>query len=252
MSQAESPLYKLLRKQSLAFLAAAVLASVCLILIGAMVEARDTLSSRLLLTLGSSGLGTCLGLVFGSLTGSSALHRVKDLVEKTLSSALHAAEDELQPLRRVWHHYLVTRIEGRAVWRYRQIDFSRTIVPGKLLATLTVPGPNNRPHTYTIEAFVAAPRAVFVQKSTRGAEAPAIHIYPFATEHFRAVIAGAAYLQTWDGNPLGVPVLMSETPIDLGVEAPAEGTLPEAAYAKLDALWSKQAAQLGLIVNGRT
>jgi hypothetical protein len=251
MSEAESPLYKLLRKQSLAFLAAAVLASVCLILIGAMLEQDDTLWARLLLTLGSSGLGTCLGLVFGSLTGSSALQRVKDLVEKTLNSNLTAPESELQPFRKMWHHYLVTHIDGKPVWRYRTFDFAKTIVPGKLIATLTVPGPDKRAHVYTIEAFVTAPRALFVQKSAYGAEAPAIHVYPFATEHFRAVIAGTVFLQSWDGAQLGAPALMSESPIELGVATPVEGTLPDSTYAKLDELWGKQASQLGLLLKGR-
>lgn len=250
MTQPQSPLYKLLRKQSLAFLAAAVLASFCLILIGALLEQSDPLWSRLLITLGGSGMGTCLGLVFGSLTGSSALQRVKELVEKTLNSSLNAPEDELDAFRKLWHHYVVTRIDGKPVWRYRTIDFSKTVIPGKLIASLTVPGPDGRPHGYMIEAFLSPPRLMFVQKAVVGAEVPVVHVYPFATEHFWEVVAGSAFLQAWDGERLGVPVMMSTVPIGLGA-AHSEGTLPESTYAKLDEIWAHNADRLGLIVKGR-
>lgn len=249
MANPESPLYKLLRKQSLAFLAAAVLASLSLILVGALLEKTDLLVSRLVITLGSSGLGTCMGLVFGSLTGSSALQRVKELVENTLTSSLTAPDSELQPFRKVWHHYLSTKINGKTVWRYRTIDFSKTVVPGKLIANLQVPGPDGKTHQYFIEAFIAAPRVVFVQKAAVGAEAPVIHVYPYATEHFRAVVAGTVFLQSWDGDRLSVRALMSASPIALGTTRVAtEGTLADTTFGTLDEIWSKQAEQLGLCV----
>jgi hypothetical protein len=169
----------------------------------------------------------------------------------TLNSNLNSAENEIEPFRKVWHHYLVTKIEGKAVWRYRILDFSKTIVPGKLIATLTVPGPDGRPHTYMVEAFIAAPRILFVQKVVAGTEAPVIHVYPFGTEHFRTVIAGTAFLQSWEGDRLGVPVMMSTSPIDLGETVPAIGTLAESHFSKLDEIWGKQADQLGLLVKGR-
>ena len=53
MTQPESPLYKFLRKQSLAFLAAAIVASFCLILIGAFLQQGHPLWSLQLIAFGS-------------------------------------------------------------------------------------------------------------------------------------------------------------------------------------------------------
>jgi hypothetical protein len=125
------------------------------------------------------------------------------------------------------------------------LDFSRTNVPGKLISAFEVGGPAGDKHYYTVEAFVAPPRLIFLQRASAGTEPPVVHVYPFATERFRTVIAGVALLQSWDSEHLSSPVLMRATPIELG-EGIAEGTLPEGAYSILDKIWEGQAKQLGL------
>lgn len=97
-----------------------------------------------------------------------------------------------------------------------------------------------------LEAFVVAPRLIFVQKASSGNEPPVVHVYPSATERFRSVIVGIAHLQSWDGAFLRVPVLMSSSPIDLGAQVSPGETLPDATYPKLDELWNSEAKPLGL------
>ncbi len=242
MAQVESRVQKLLRRQSVAFLTAALLASALASLLG----------SQLLILLGGSGLGTCFGMVFGSLSDASAVQRIRELLEDSLHTALHASEAELEPFRKVWHHYLLTQLDGKFVWRYRTFDFSRVQVPGKLVGAFEVRGRDNRQHAYRLEAHLAAPRLLFVQRAASGTEPPVVHLYPAATEEFRSQHAGLAFLKSWDGHDLCTPALMCDTPLDLGVAVAQEGTLPETTFQKLDELWGRQAARIGLSVASRS
>lgn len=246
MPSIEPPLHRLLRRQSVAFLAVATMASCLLISAGLLID--DAFWSKLLVALGASALGTCFGIAFGSVWDASALQRVRELIEQSLSSSLSAPDHELEAFRKAWHHYIVTQIDKTPVWRYRKIDFSRTSVPGKLVTTFNVPGPQGHIHTYSIEGFLAEPRLIVVQTPSGGSEPPIIHIYPCATERFRSMHAGLALLQSWDGDHLTVPVLMCADPIDLGHANVSEGTLPEDTYAKLNEIWKREAAAVGLVL----
>lgn len=252
MARTEPPIHKLLKRQSVSFLLLAILTSVFIIIIGIQLDGNLTFWSKLLIILGGSGLGTCVGLVFGGITDSSALQRVRELVEESLSSSLSAPDQELEAFRKTWHHYILTRIKEKVVWRYRRLDFSRTSVPGKLVTEFNVPGPGGDPHTYNIEGFLAEPRLVFIQTPAGGTEPPIVHIYPRATERFRIQHAGIALLQSWDGDNLMVPVLMCATPLDLELGDYTEGTLPNQAYSILNINWQREAKRVGLVLVDKT
>jgi hypothetical protein len=246
MAKVESRVHGLLRRQSVAFLIAALLASSLASLLGSQVTKSHPVLSQLLILLGGSGLGTCFGLVFGSLSNASAVQHIRELIEESMQSAFNAPDEDLDPYRKVWHHYLMTRIEGKVVWRYRTLDFSRLHVPRKLVTAFEVAGIDDRKHRYHVEAYIAPPRMLFLQRAAAGTEPPIIHIYPTATEGFRPQHAGLAFLKSWDGDFLCTPVLMSESPLDLGVAVSREGTLPDETFDKLDALWAREAARVGL------
>lgn len=240
----ETRIQKLLRKQSTAFLITAIIASLCFVLIGLLIEQKSVIASRILIIFGSSGLGTCFGLVFGSITGASAINRITDLIETTLNSSLNSSEDALEPFRKPWHHYLCTKIEDEYVWRYRVIDFSRLAPSGKLVAVLVVPGPGDTFHTYHLEAFLVGSRLLIAQNAASGTEEPAIGVYPSAADRFRSIICGIVYLQTWDGSQFITAALMSQLP--LLEKTPKIGTLPKSTYANLNELWKKEAKLVGI------
>jgi hypothetical protein len=242
----EPRVHKILRRQSVAFLITAAVSSLCLVLIGVIIEASNAVASKVIIVIGSSGLGTCFGLVFGSITGSSAIMRIKELIETSISSSLQSSEHTLEPYRKVWHSYLRTRIEGRMVWRYRMIDFSRFAPSGKLIATLTVPGTDSSMHTYYVEAYLVRSRLIIVQNAAQGSEEPVIGIYPSAGQHFRSLIAGVIYLQAWDGAQFLTAGLMSSSPLLNGKQSYPIGTLPDEVFNKLDEMWEREARMLGI------
>jgi len=248
MARTDPPIHKLLKRQSVAFLLAAFFACSFLIIIGILIDSSHTSLSKLLIILGGSGLGACVGLVFGGITDSSGLQRVRELVEVSLSSSLSAPDQELEAFRKIWHHYLLTKINNKVVWRYRKLDLSRTSVPGKLVTAFNVPGPGGESHTYNIEGYLAEPRLVFIQTPAGGTEPPIVHIYPRATDRFRSLHAGIAMLQSWDGDNLMVPVLMCATRLDLELGDYSEGTLPNQAFSKLNEMWQREANSVGLVL----
>ena len=248
MQPSETRVQHLLRTQSIAFLSAALVASTLIVLIGVLIEPRHALLSRLILALGSSGIGTSLGLVFGTITGATSLNKISSLIELTLDSHLHSSDDALKQFREVWRHYQCTRISGQLVWRYRVIDFSNFATPGKLVAALTVTGPDDAAHTYILEGFVIGSRLLIVQRASGGSsEGAVIGLYPMATQSFRGVVAGMVYLQSWDGREFLTAAMMSRKPIHPDATDGTVGTLPANTYNLLSQTWQREAAAIGLM-----
>lgn len=247
--KSESRYERLLRRQAKAFLLAAVLASALLALLGWLVKPHHPLLAEVLVLCGSSGMGACFGIAFAGFGDASAIERIRELIEGSLQSGFEVADADLDPYRKTWHHYLLTEAEGKYIWRYRTFDFSRVRVPGKLEATFDAATPDGRQQRYHVEAYVTAPRLVFVQKAATGTEPPIVHIYPTATDAFGAMHAGLACLKSWGGKDLTVPVLMSEQPLKLGNGSHEEGTLPTSTFRVLDERWAIEAVRSGLTID---
>ena len=223
-----------------------MVASLCIVLLGVIIETNSTLASRVLIILGSSGLGTCFGMVFGSITGASAIARITDLIETTLDSSIYASDERLDDLRKKWNHYLCTKVGEEYVWRYRVIDFSLIVPSGKLVATLSVPGPDGLNHVYNLEAFISGSRLLIVQTAASGTEESIISVYPCALQRFRSAICGFTYIQSWDGSQFLTPSLMSQSQLLDSKEPITIGTIDKKYNAILNSTWRKEAEVLGI------
>ena len=247
MLKPENQLQRLFRRQAVAFLIAAIFAGLMAIVLGFNIEPTHPTYAKILVTIGSSGLGTCFGLAIGTITGSSAVYRIKELVESSLMSAISTDPDSLAPMQAIWHHYVRTSIDGKPTWRYRVLDFSRADLAGKLFTSLSAQAPDGSNHNYLVEGFIVSPRLILIQSPRIGTEIPIVHVYPFATEQFRTVIAGIAFLQAWDGKIMQSPVLMSKSKLLIPTADYKEGqSVSETAFAKLDELWNNESKLIGL------
>ncbi|WP_193878921.1 hypothetical protein [Oculatella sp. LEGE 06141] len=221
-----------------------------LITAGLSLKSSQGFLSELFVAIGGGALGTCFGITFGSVSDASILQRIREMLEFSLEKTLSAPEQNLDEYRKVWHHYLMTKINNKFVWRYRQFDFARLSVPGKIVATLAVPDSQGKTHTYNIEGFLIGTRLIFVQLPAGGYEPPVIHLYPQAGEYFRSIHVGLATLQSWDGDHLTIPVVMCKDPLVFpghSGQYPREGTLPDSIAIELDKLWLREAKNAGLI-----
>lgn len=250
MITGETRTQKLLRKQSTAFLLSAMLSGFCLVFLGVIVEQKAAISSKILIILGSSGIGTCFGMVFGSVTGSSAVNRITELIESTLSSSIYAREDSLNGFRKVWNHYLCTKISGEYVWRYRIIDFTRIVPSGKLVAVLNVPGPDGSEHLYHLEAFITGSRLIIIQNAASGTEEPVVSVYPAASQGFRTLICGFTYIQSWDGSQFLTASMMSQRQLIESRKNIKIGTVDSEHNTGLSDLWRREAESIGLGSSG--
>jgi hypothetical protein len=228
-------------------LAATTLAGILLILVAFLVESADPFLSKLILTFGSSMLGTAFGILFNSFNHDSILQRIRQLIEESITSPLAAPEEELSALRTVWHNYMLTKVGGKPVWRYRRFDFSKTMPPGKLTSSFETTNPKNPSyvHKYNVEGHLAGPRLILVISPDGGSEPPGIQLYPFVTDRFSTLHAGLVILRDWDKENLRTGSLLSTNPLDLGTPY-SEGTLDQTMSAKLCELWQAEAANSGL------
>ena len=247
LAKSSERLFKLIKSQQYFFMAATALVGVLLILVAFLVEPKNAFLSKLILTFGSSMLGTAFGILFNSFNHDSILQRISQLIEQSITSPLSAPEEALSSLRTVWHDYLLTQTAGTPIWRYRRLDFSKTMPPGKLTASFETTNASNPAyvHRYHVEGHLAGPRLILVISPDGGTEPPGVQLYPFVTDRFSTIHAGLVILCDWDKVNLRTGSLLCTTPLNLGA-AYSEGTLDPAASSKLEQLWHAEAAKSGL------
>ncbi|WP_431880978.1 hypothetical protein [Micromonospora chalcea] len=159
------------------------------------------------------------------------------LLIRTLGARFVSPEDALAQLRATWHHYHVTTLDDRLVWRHMRWRFDGPQSVGSIRAKIGVPDGQGRDLGYIVEAGIRGGHAVLlITADTSGSSAQATEIFPdFATRGYRAVHAGVGVFEMWDGRPTVGRVILSREPLigDLG------DTVPEEDAPTLDALWEQ-------------
>jgi Fe2+ transport system protein FeoA len=228
----KSDLVKVVRRQSIAFLISSFVISALLMSLGFLIG-QEVVLGQVCLAIGGGALGSCIGIVMSSLLDAGALAHVQELVSNTLDSEIFAEKADLDHFRKVWHHYILTKVGNVETWRYRKLDFSFVAVRGKLLTSISVPRPSGGYAQYKIEGFLIGSRLLIVQRSLGGAEPHIVQMFPNAGEQFRDLHSGTATFTTWDGDQMFSAVLLGLEPIWQG----AEGSIPPEESARLSELW---------------
>lgn len=214
----------------LAFFVVSIILGVSLCVVGSLVTSQSV--STTLLALGSGIIGAVLSLLFASLSQSdlaeNIYHQLGDHTGFLSDEAL------LRPLRKIFHHYHVTQIDGKKVWRYRQYDFSKTTLIGRLHASIEAKDGSGRARRYQIHAGVRESRLILFEKAEESLEPIIIEIYPMMMIAAQNRHAGVGFMQTWDGNHLVTKALFSEDPIQ-GIEN--EGDIDPSKFAMIEQLW---------------
>lgn len=206
----------------------------------------------------ASGL---VGAVAGALVGASisnfinsqydrpVMQEVRDLLLRTSACALTSPETALEHLRKRWHHYHLTIINGKPVWRYVQVPFDNHSAVGALTADAPeVNAIGNRPpRVYKTDAAVWDRRLVLLQTRIEGDEAAVVEIFPDVSG-FQSMHAGVGVMQSWSGPDVLVPVLISDSPILIGQ---VEGSITDVVPMQvLEALWSEHFSQVRHMLPG--
>lgn len=241
----------IVKSQNVAFIFSVCIMGTILISLAFSVEGRSLFLSRLLLTFGSSLLGTGFGILLNSFTNQSALASMRELIEHTIRGPLSSTDQELDVFRSTMHNYLLTKVGDRWVWRYRRFDFTKIHTPGKLVATVAVQDPSQSHiiHIYVSEAYLVGPRMILVTTAKNSGEPPIVHVYPFANERFSAYFGGRAILRSWDGVDISSPVLMSSKKLVLKSDY-SEGTLNSNLDDEIFSVWKKASKRNGVDFGG--
>jgi len=208
--------------------------------------------SLILSSVGGAIFGAGISLFLGDLVGKNALDEVKNILSASIDdsfcpreNALCSKEHEVSSYRAKWHHYHVTRMHDKYIWRYRIYDFSKTCFPGKLAAEISAKDKQGREHKYIVKAGIRDGRFIIFEKAALGNEPVIIEIYPFMGLELQGIHGGIGTMRTWDGNSVLFPCIMSREPI---IGWKKEGDIPEKVFVELDRLWKKEFTNLNAIL----
>ncbi|MEV2241085.1 hypothetical protein [Micromonospora sp. NPDC049891] len=187
--------------------------------------------------LGAGIVGAAMSTGISRLADRDGRDDLGAMLRRTLDARFVSPEDALAQLRATWHHYHVTTLNDRLVWRHMRWRFDRPQSIGSITATISVPDGLGRNLAYTVEAGVRGGHAVMlITADTSGSSAQATEIFPdFATHGYRAVHAGVGVFEMWDGRLTIGRVILSRDPVirDMG------DTIPEKDASTLDVLWEQ-------------
>ncbi|WOB42427.1 hypothetical protein HNI00_04100 [Thermoleptolyngbya oregonensis NK1-22] len=208
--------------------------------------------SLILSSVGGAIFGAGISLFLGDLIAKNALDEVRNVLSTSLDdgfcpreSALCSKENEIISYRAKWHHYHVTRMHDKYVWRYRIYDFSNSCSPGKLAAEIFAKDKQGREHKYIVKAGIRDGRFMIFEKAALGNEPVIIEIYPFMGLELQGIHSGIGTMRTWDGNNVLFPCIMSREPI---INWKKEGDISEKLFADLDRIWKKDFTNLNAIL----
>jgi hypothetical protein len=212
------------------------LALAALLLLSGTPSTSARIASGLISSLAGGIIGASLSILVNRSFDYSALARMRLTLERTISSTLTAPEHEISDLRVAWHQYHLTVVEGRPKWTYTAVPFDNNAAIGSLTADVGVldarsPGVT---HVYRMEAATRGARLILTELALRGDEAPAVSVFPHIRHGFRSVHAGFAVLQTWDGDEVLTPTLLSQHPL---IPTGEPGLVGADGAVTLDAEW---------------
>jgi hypothetical protein len=215
------------------------LLGVCLTTFGVYIQATGSgafvlLAAGSLSAVGGGVLGAAISIYFASGDGRDALRSVREVLAGSLRARMRSPEEDLKDIRKPWHFYHVTEVDGVFVWRYTHYRFDQSTATGSITSR-TADINNGVEHIYNTEVAVRSPRMILVDEAEGGTEPPLIAIMPYFTENFRHVRAGIFFIKSWDGGDLLTKCLWSLTPL-----VPAVGADVAAdSFTVLEKLWDQ-------------
>lgn len=154
-------------------------------------------------------------------------------------------EERIKNFRQKWHHYHVTKMGNKYIWRHAIFDFSRLNVKGRLTGEVIFTNMAGEKLSYHVEAGMRDDRWVCLAKPTIGNEPTMVEIQPFMGQYYLEKQFGVAVVQTWDGEFILTPAIMSKKPIQ-GTEG-IENISPEISE-QLDKIWNDGFRKMHIIL----
>lgn len=203
-------------------------------------SARDGVLAAVVGSLGAGVVGAALSIVITRVAIRDSREGLLSALSRTLDAKFTSNEDNLRLLRRQWHHYHVTTLNGKYVWLHQFWRLDR--VPGisSLQMLHEVPDGDGQPFQYLLEAGIRGTYAVLLITSEDSAGGQAIEILPhLLIRGHRPYHCGIGLYETWDGTNIIGRVILSREPI---VPVGATATVDDKDGSRLDEVWCREFA----------
>jgi hypothetical protein len=99
-------------------------------------------------------------------------------------------------------------------------------------------------HTYVAEAALRDDRLIIIERPLSSRESCIIEVYPSFGQALRGTHSGVGILETWDGDEVLHPRMMSSRPL---VGSETEGTLDATLWSHCDDAWRSGFRQESLL-----
>jgi hypothetical protein len=193
--------------------------------------------SAIVSSLGAGVVGAALSMVIARSADRDGREDLLAQLSRVLGAGFSSDETDLRPLRADWHHYHVTALDGRYVWRYQLIRLSRSPSVGSLRSWLEVGDGKGHVLEYLVEAGVRGSHAILLFTVAGGVGYESTEVLPqLLTRGYRSHHCGIGLYQTWDGTDTVGRVLLSRSPI---VPSGPGAAVADEHSARLDELWER-------------
>ncbi|GAA4020033.1 hypothetical protein OG252_43220 [Streptomyces sp. NBC_01352] len=190
--------------------------------------------SGVLTALGGGIVGAVISIMVARASDRETLQHMTNVLEESLTSSLRSENARLASARHPWHHYFLTTLRGRNVWRYEQYPFHLSAHVGSLAVEIDVQSDSGLTNKYLVEAFIRHERLAVVSRKIGDAATVFVEIYPQfdgeLSEYF-----GIGVVRTWDATNIVTKVILSRHPL----VSSTDGTLTQQDSAELDLIWEQ-------------
>lgn len=204
-------------------------------------EKPSSISNQVVATvigsLGAGVVGAALSIMIANLADRDGREDLIANLSQMLGARFTSDDSELSLLRTDWHHYHVTTVRGRYVWRYISYRADRWLTaPGSLHYHHRVTDGEGHKYEFFSEVGIRGSHLVLLANGSHGEiGAQASEIFPLFLIHgYRPHHGGIGTYRTWDNRNIIGKTIMSR---DVLTPADDDGAIPDGYFTRLDAVW---------------
>lgn len=188
-------------------------------------------------SLGAGVVGAALSILIANLADRDGRDDITRLLAHMLGARFTSDDSELSLLRTNWHHYHITTVDGRYVWRYVQYRSDRwSTVVGSLRYHHRVTDGQSHAYEFDSEVGIRGSHLLILSNGSHGElGAQATEIFPLFLIHgYRPRHGGIGTYRTWDNRNIIGKTILSR---DLLAPADDDGAIADSHFAQLDGIW---------------
>ncbi|OLB81395.1 MAG: hypothetical protein AUI14_03570 [Actinobacteria bacterium 13_2_20CM_2_71_6] len=184
--------------------------------------------------LGAGTVGAALSILIARVADREGRADLLSIVSRSLDAQFRSRPEDLARLRHEWHHYHITSIDGRRVWRHTLLRLDVVPQVGSLQHHHDVTDGKN-PLAYVVEAGVRGNHAIFLIEGTSGDHDTQATEIIVLTGGDTPIHYGVGLYRAWDTTLMLGRVILSRQEI---VPAEHQGDIAENEFGALDDRWA--------------